>query len=91
LIRTAVRLGTPTSGVKTLLTQLYADRRCAFWPDALSYVDADLARVIGHKQVTDAYLVSLARSRDSTKLATLDIGLVINYPDVAELVTRSIQ
>jgi len=53
----------------------------------LSYVDADLTQVIGHRQVTDAYLVSLVRHHGpDARLATLDEGLAKLYPDVATFV-----
>jgi len=45
-----------------------------FWADDISYMRADLARIAGHKQATDAYLVALAASRGSM-LATLDGAL----------------
>ena len=45
-----------------------------FWPDELDCVAADFPlnlRIGGHRQVTDAYLVSLARARSGC-LVTLD-------------------
>ncbi len=53
---------------------LYASPRCEFWPDAVSYRDADLAHVVGHRQVTDAYLIALARVNGGL-LATFDKGM----------------
>jgi predicted nucleic acid-binding protein len=41
--------------------------------------------VIGHRQVTDAYLAALARQRGG-RLATFDAGLAQLHPDVAQLV-----
>jgi uncharacterized protein len=41
--------------------------------------------VVGHRQVTDAYLAQLARSRDG-QLATLDSGLAHLHNDVAVLI-----
>ncbi len=87
LVRTVVGLGGRSVSAKQLLQELYGDPRCSFWPDAVSYVDADLNRIVGYRQVTDAYLVGLARSREGAKLATLDRGLALTYPDVAEMVT----
>lgn len=52
-----------------------------FWPDDLSYRGVDLELIGGHKQVTDAYLVSLARSKGG-KLATFDEALAALYPEV---------
>ena len=39
----------------------------------------DLDHVVGHRQVADAYLVSLARTHSAT-LATLDAGLASSVP-----------
>ncbi len=45
-----------------------------FWPDDVSYLDLPSARITGHKQVTDAYLVLLARRHGGT-LVTMDQAL----------------
>lgn len=49
------------------------------WPADLSFNDLDLKLLVGHKQVTDAYLVALALSRQSV-LATFDKGLAMLHP-----------
>ncbi len=59
--------------------------RCEFWPDSISFRDADMTEVVGHRQVTDAYLAALAVSQGAL-LATLDAGLAGLRPDVALLV-----
>jgi hypothetical protein len=46
-----------------------------FWPDSVSYADADLDHVRGHRQVTGAYLASLVAGRPGSSLATFDGGL----------------
>lgn len=56
-----------------------------FWPDRLSYLDVALGRARGHRQVADAYLVSLAASRGGV-LATLDQGLAAEFPEALLLV-----
>jgi predicted nucleic acid-binding protein len=56
-----------------------------FWPDSLSYAEADLPQVQGHREVTDAYLVSLAAARPDARLATLDEGLARARPETAIL------
>jgi uncharacterized protein len=46
----------------------------AFWPDSISAADAealDASRLTGHAQVTDSYLLALARAHRG-RLATLD-------------------
>jgi predicted nucleic acid-binding protein len=51
-----------------------------FWPDELPYRLDDLHGVIGHRQVTGAYLVALARAHDAA-VVTLDRGLAALHPD----------
>jgi toxin-antitoxin system PIN domain toxin len=56
------------------LRRLCADTAHAFWPDAVSLLDDsvfDLRHVRGHRQLTDVYLLGLARSRQGS-LATFD-------------------
>ncbi len=51
-----------------------------FWPDAISIADAqwvDASRLSSHAQVTDTYLLALARA-NGAKLATMDRKLVAN-------------
>lgn len=55
-----------------------------FWPDDLDYGNVAMVGVIGHRQVTDAYLAGLARHR-AAQLATFDNGLAALHPDVALL------
>ncbi|CAN5207406.1 type II toxin-antitoxin system ribonuclease VapC29 [soil metagenome] len=58
-----------------------------FWPDELSYADVPLPGVLGHRQVTDAYLAGLARHRGG-RLVTFDRGLAALHPDVVTLIDR---
>ena len=67
------------------LRELTANPRHRFWPDSLGYLDVGMKGVIGHRQVTDAYLAALARQQGG-RLATFDKGLAALHPDVAELV-----
>ena len=85
LIRFLVRLGQTQSTAKAVLDGLYASPRCEFWPDAISYRDADLAHVVGHRQVTDAYLAATAAARDA-QLATFDRALAQARPERVVLV-----
>ncbi|GFG85164.1 PIN domain-containing protein [Mycolicibacter algericus] len=62
------------------------DPRHEFWPDSLSFADVTLTGVIGHRQVTDAYLAQLARAHNG-RLATFDRGLAELHSDVAELLS----
>lgn len=90
LVRFLVRHGESAGVAGELVRRLRADPRCEFWPDQLSYADADLSRVRGHRQVTDAYLVALASSRPDAVVATLDRGLACLYPEGARLVSRAL-
>lgn len=84
LVRFLVRLGERHATATALLTALHASDRCEFWPDSISYADTDLTQVTGHRQVTDAYLVELALSRDS-RLVTFDRRLAVAAPTAVEL------
>jgi hypothetical protein len=66
--------------VAGLLEALRALPGHCFWPDALSISDTahvDPARLSGHAQVTDTYLLALARSQGG-RLATMDRHLVVD-------------
>jgi toxin-antitoxin system PIN domain toxin len=88
LLRLAIREGATASAALSLLEQLAAHPRHVFWPDELSYGDVRLAGVVGHRQVTDAYLAQLCRLRGA-QLATFDAGLAALHEDVAVLVPTS--
>ncbi|MDQ6659182.1 MAG: PIN domain-containing protein [Actinomycetota bacterium] len=86
LIRFVIRLG---AGVYEAVQSLHLVRERSgyeFWPDVLSFTDVALQHVRGHRQVTDAYLASLARSRPDAKLATLDEALAQAMPELTLLV-----
>ncbi|MDQ3987830.1 MAG: PIN domain-containing protein [Actinomycetota bacterium] len=85
LLRLAIRAGARATQAKRLLGEVLADHRHEFWPDEISYGEVPLTGVIGHRQVTDAYLAQLARIRGG-RLATFDQGLAELHRDVAELV-----
>ncbi len=79
LLRFLLRLGHPAADALTILHAVRALPSCEFWPDDVSYTDADFEDVRGPRQVTDAYLVALAASR-SGRLATLDQSLARRSP-----------
>lgn len=56
-----------------------------FWPDHLTYETIQWRGILGHRQITDAYLAGLARANQGC-LATLDSGLAILHQDVSELI-----
>jgi toxin-antitoxin system PIN domain toxin len=70
---------------RTPLRSLLEHPRHRFWPDAIDYLQVDWKGVLGHRQITDAYLASLARS-NGARLATFDQGLAALHPDVTELI-----
>lgn len=85
LIRFLVRLGESADVAVAVLRAVHAVPGHEFWADSLSYGEAEMGQVRGHRQVTDAYLLSLARSHEAV-LATMDEGLVELVPDVAMLI-----
>lgn len=62
----------------TVLAEIRARPGHRMWPDDTSPTDralVDPTRLVGHRQVSDAHLLALAR-RHEGRLATLDHGLV---------------
>lgn len=91
LVRFFLRLGESTATAVAVLTAVRALPSCEFWPDDLSYAEADLGHVVGHRQATDAYLLDLARHHPGAGLATFDGGLatvdssrVVMVPELTE-------
>ena len=84
LVRFLLRNGASSRDTADLLRGVSAVEGHEFWVDDLSYADIDMRGVIGHRQVTDAYLAALARSRGG-RLATLDRALAVLHDDVAHL------
>jgi len=90
LTRYLVRQGQAAAIAQLILADLATRPGHEFWPDALPFAQVDLGQVIGHRQVTDAYLVSLVRRHGpDARLATLDEALARTYPDVSVLVGRA--
>lgn len=81
LLRFLIRGGHTATEALLHLDLLISNPWHEFWPDDLPYSAPMLDRVIGHRQVTDAYLVSLADHHDG-RLVTLDRGLVAMHPQV---------
>lgn len=84
LLRLLVRQGTRVADARAALAGVVAHPRHQQWLDELTYLDVDLSGVLGHRQVTDAYLVQLVRARGG-RLATLDRGLAQVASDVVDL------
>ena len=85
LIRFLVRAGQSAAAARDVVSAVEKANRHEFWPDSVSFTDVEVVGVIGHRQVTDAYLAQLARSRKG-QLATLDSGLAHLHNDVAVLI-----
>ncbi|MFT4180116.1 MAG: PIN domain-containing protein [Thermomonas sp.] len=81
----ATRAVANAESARVPLRSLIEHPRHRFWADAIDYLQVDWKGVLGHRQVTDAYLASLAR-RHGGKLATFDQGLAALHPDVVELI-----
>lgn len=82
LLRLAMRLGGHSAEqALAVLDAVTAHAGHHFWPDALAYSQIRWHGVMGHRQVTDAYLAALARHQGG-KLASFDKGLVALHPDV---------
>lgn len=66
--------GATAESAKLLVESISALPRHEFWPDDVSYLEMPTTGIIGHRQVTDAYLALLAR-RHGGSLATMDQAL----------------
>lgn len=85
LIRLVLRQGESAATARALLEALTAAKRHEFWADDIPYADVRMTGVVGHRQVTDAYLAQLARNRQG-RLVTFDEGLAALHDDVADLI-----
>ena len=85
LVRLLIRDGRPAETAREVVRAVSAHPRHEFWPDDLSYSDVPTAGIVGHRQVTDAYLAQLARARQG-RLATFDEGMAKLHDDVVDLV-----
>lgn len=88
LIRFLVRIGESAAAAVEVLRAVHALPRCEFWADSVSYVDTRLGHIRAHRQVTDAYLATLAEAGGSM-LATFDKALATEFPDSVELLPSS--
>jgi uncharacterized protein len=59
---------------REVLAALRATAGHRFIADDVSLADPDVPRIVGHRQVTDAHLLTLAR-RHGTRLVTFDAGI----------------
>ncbi len=84
LLRLLLRQGSGIVQACEALDAIVRHPRHEQWLDDLTYAEVDLSHVYGHRQVTDAYLVQLARARGG-RVATFDRGLAAAAADVADL------
>ena len=84
LLRLLIFSGATSERALALLRAIVGLPSHEFWSEDISYTDVDLTGVIGHRQVTDAYLATMAR-RNAGKLVTFDSGLAVLHPDVVIL------
>ena len=83
LLRFMLRAGTASDVAWAALATIVGRDEHEFWSDDVGYDRVPSRGVIGHRQVTDAYLAALARRRGGQVL-TLDGGFVTAHPDVAQ-------
>lgn len=86
LLRFLVREGRTARDAIAVLDAIRAQPWHRFWADSIAYDEAQMVGVIGHRQITDAYLVALARDHRGT-LATLDRGLRALHGDQVYLLS----
>lgn len=85
LLRLLMQRGYTSAEAWPVLEALTAHPRHEFWPESIPYREVPSAGVVGHRQVTDAYLAQLARAAGG-RLVAFDQGLAAAHPDVAWLV-----
>jgi hypothetical protein len=88
LMRLLICEGQSAATAQAVLNGATGDARQEFWPDDVRYADVPIPGIIGHRQVTDAYLAQLARARGS-RLATFDQAMAKLHNDVADLIPDS--
>lgn len=84
LVRYLVRVAS-TDHALDALALIKGNERHEFWADDAPYDRRLLSGVIGHRQVTEAYLAASA-ARRGTRLATFDRGLAVLRPEHVLLV-----
>lgn len=85
LVRFLMRTGHTAFASRDVVGAVQSAGRHEFWSDSVAFADVRMDGVVGHRQVTDAYLAQLARQHGG-QLATLDNGLAHLHTDVAVLV-----
>ncbi len=84
LLRYCLRVGVRHEEALAALASITDSRRHEFWPDAIGFEQVGLENITGHRQVTDAYLISLA-GHFSGKVLTFDKAMAAAHPRAAKL------
>ncbi|AEH11108.1 MULTISPECIES: TA system VapC family ribonuclease toxin [Protofrankia] len=85
LVRLLIREGQSAQTATAVVSAIAGDSRHEFWPDEVSYSAVSMTGVIGHRQVTDAYLAYLARTHNG-RLASFNQGLAKLHDDIVDLI-----
>jgi toxin-antitoxin system PIN domain toxin len=85
LVRFVIRQGFGASAAKDFLARVTDLPSHVFWPDSIGYGEVRMQGVLGHGQVTDAYLAELAQANGG-RLATFDQGLAARHVGRVELI-----
>lgn len=83
LVRYLVRRGVAASQCQRILADWKARENVDFYPDSLGFEAITLQHVVGHRQVTDAYLLALAKVNQAV-LATFDVGILVRAEATGE-------
>ena len=86
LARLLIRGGQPANSAREMVRAVSGHPRHEFWPDDVTYEDVPTTGIIGHRQVTDAYLAQLTRARDG-RLASFDEGFAKLHHDIVDLIS----
>ncbi len=71
--------GATVESARQLLKSISSLPRHEFWPDDVSYLEMSTKGIVGHRQITDAYLVLLAQKHDGL-VVTMDQSLAAVHP-----------
>lgn len=88
LVRFLLRAGHSAPQAMDVLDGIRAATWHRFWSDDIPLRRPDIAGVVGHRQVTDAYLVALAKHHGG-RLVTFDRGLAAMHGPSVDLLDPS--
>ena len=84
LLRFLLREGQVASDSIGVLDAMRSQAWHRFWPDSIPYKREQVSGVLGHRQITDAYLVALAR-HNAARIVTFDKGLAALHGEKVHL------